>query len=61
MLDVNSKNRSNNAKYLKVYCWKVESKTEWQTLVIKREISYSDLEMGGYGAKSGVSWIIQES
>ena len=41
MLRVNS---SNNAKYLKVYCRKVESTTEWQTLVNIWEISYSNLE-----------------
>ena len=47
-MDVNSKiGQTINAKYLilKVYCWKVESTTEWQTSVIKQEISYSNLDM----------------
>ena len=34
---------------------------KWQTLVIIREISYSNLETRRYGPKSGVSWNIQES
>ena len=34
---------------------------KWQTLAIIREISYSNLETGRYGQKSGVSQIIQES
>ena len=34
---------------------------KWQTLVIIREISDSNLETGRYGSKSGVSRIIRES
>ena len=34
---------------------------KWQTLAIIREISYSNLETGRYGPKSGVSRIIRES
>ena len=49
MLTVNS---SNNTKYLKVYCQKVESATEWQTSVNIWEVSYSNLETRRYGPKS---------
>ena len=58
MLTVNS---SNNTKYLKVYCQKVESATEWQTSVNIWEVSYSNLETRRYGPKSGVWRIIRES
>ena len=34
---------------------------KWQTLAIIPEISYSNLETGRYGPKSGVSRIIRES
>ena len=58
MLRVNS---SNNAKYLKVYCRKVKSTTEWQTFVNVWEISYSNLETMRYGPNSVVWRIIRES
>ena len=34
---------SNNTEYVKVYCWKFECTTDWQTLVNIQEISYSNL------------------
>ena len=57
--DVESKIAQTTLK--KVYWRKVETTTEWQTSVNIREISYSNLETGRYGPKSGVSRIIRES
>ena len=41
--------------------WNSSLLKKWQTLVIIREISSSNLESKRYGPISGVSWLIQES
>ena len=52
----------NNAKYLRFHRQRVESiYKKWQTLVIIREISDSNLETGRYGSRSGVFRIIRKS
>ena len=52
--NVNIKNNSsNNAKYLKFHCWKVESTRNGKRSAIIQKISYSNLETGRYGPKPG--------
>ena len=62
MFDAKMKIAQNNAKY---YSWnfivgKASLPKKWQNPAIIQEISYSNLETGGYGLKSGVSQIIRE-